>query len=118
MSEQNTNSIKIMPMEEAWKAATDEGYEGTLEEFTALCDQIADKLNLDEKLNMDEMESVAGGGFVEAMEATGEWIQDNARTFGLSVAALVSAVGGIVYCTTAAKKYAETHNPPHGFLYM
>lgn len=96
MSELNADNIKVNSVEEAWKIAVGEGYQGTLEDYAILCAKLASEVKLDEKLNVEEMDTVAGGGFVEAMEAAGEWIKDNALVVGLTAAGVAAAVGAAV----------------------
>lgn len=92
MSELNNIPVTL---EEAWKQAKEQGYEGTCEEFAALCDKIEEKMS-SEKLDLAGMESVAGGGFTDAMKAVGEWCADNKE--------LLAGIGGAV--ATLAGGYA------------
>lgn len=46
---------------DAWELAKENGYEGTKEEFEALCAKAAEELKT-EKMDMDSLDAVAGGG--------------------------------------------------------
>lgn len=92
MSELNNIPVTL---EDAWKQAKEQGYEGTCEEFAALCDKIEEKMS-SEKLDLAGMESVAGGSFKSAMEAVGDWCKENTG--------LLAGIGGAV--ATLAGGYA------------
>lgn len=94
MSEQN--NISINTLEDAWKLAKEKGYEGTFEEFKALGEKIENDPEFN-KMDLDSMETVAGGGFVSAMEAVGEWCKDHKELLMATTGTL--AVGVTAYLT-------------------
>lgn len=58
---------------DAWELAKENGYEGTREEFEALCAKAAEELKT-EKMDMDSLDAVAGGN---AWDSIKDFFSDN-----------------------------------------
>ena len=92
MSEKRT--ITLNSIEDAWKLAKEDGYEGTLEAFDTLCKELAEKAK-SEKIDVESMESIAGG------KSIGDWCKDNTELLiGVAGAIGTAAVtlGTYWYC--------------------
>lgn len=88
-------------MEDAYNLAKEEGYTGSLEDFTALCRQAAEDISKD-GMNLDDMEAVAGGnGFTDTVGDIYNWCKDNpvaAAAIGAGAAGAIAAVAyGVHY---------------------
>lgn len=103
MSEPKLKELEAK-VEEAWKIAVAEGYKGTLDEYGLLCAKIGNEcLGTDEKLDMDELDSVAGGG----IEVVGEFIKDHAWEFGIAATAIASTVATVVLIRKDRKEFEK-----------
>lgn len=91
MSEQN--NVTVNTLEDAWKLSQEKGYEGSFEDFRALCEKLDKEADF-EKMDLSAMESVAGGGFVSAMEAAGEWCKDHKDLLIATTGTLAAGVAG------------------------
>ena len=99
MSEEK--KITLTSIEDAWKLAKENGYEGSLEDFDAMCKNAAEKFQA-EQMDLDSMDAVAGGGAGEVFESIGNWCSDHKEMLiGITSGLTAAAAGFAIY------KYAK-----------
>lgn len=98
MNEQERKAVEgLYTIEDAWKLAKENGYEGTAQEFDALCKKLARETDTG-SMSLESLDAVAGGSFKSAMEAVGDWCADNKEILIGTLTGLTSiAVGYGVY---------------------
>lgn len=89
-------------LKDAYQLAKDGGFTGSAEDFVRLCIRASEELSAKEQLNLDEMESIAGGnGFTDTLSDVVDWCQENpAAAIGIGVGAVVTVTAvavGISY---------------------